>query len=137
VIAGTVSCGTFDVVEEFTETPTYTVNVTFVDAEGTAVAASGPVRPNDPTSWLPVALTIEDPTGQLSTIGVQLQIFEELVTINIRPDLSDLPSLFGRRVELTRTVRRAELRVFGPDPGVAPVLISPLLGSLPQAQPTP
>jgi len=137
VIAGTVSCGTFDVVEEFTETPTYTVNVTFVDAEGTAVAASGPVRPNDPTSSLPVALTIEDPTGQLNTISVQLQIFEELLTINIRPDLSDLPSLFGRRVELTRTVRRAELRVFGPDPGVAPVLISPLLEALPQAQPTP
>ena len=134
VIAGTVSCGTFDVVEEFTETPTYSVNVTFVDAEGAPVAASGPVRPNDPTSWLPVALAIEDPSGQLTTIGVQLQIFEEPITINIR---SILPSLFGRTVELTRTVRRAELRVFGPDPGAAPVLISPLLESLPQAQPAP
>jgi len=133
-IAGTVSCGTFDVVEEFTETPTYSVNVTFVDAEGNAVAATGPIRPNDPTSWLPAALSVEDPTGQLTTISVQLQIFEESVSTTIR---SILPSLFGRNLEFTRTVRRVEVRVFGPDPGTAPVLISPLLEALPQAQPAP
>ncbi len=50
---------------------------------------------------------------------------------------SILPSLFGRTVEFTHTVRRAELRVFGPDLGTAPVLISPLLEALPQAQPAP
>lgn len=132
VIAGTVSCGTFDVIEEFTETPTYSVNVTFVDAEGTPVAASGPVRPNDPTSWLPVALRVEDPTGQLTTISVQLQIFEELVTINIgRPRANP----FGGLLQVPQGARHVELRVFGPDPGAAPVLISPLLESLPQAQP--
>ncbi|MGH2619753.1 MAG: hypothetical protein ACRDHG_04180, partial [Anaerolineales bacterium] len=135
VISGTVSCGTFDVLEEFTQTPTYSVNVTFVDAEGTPVAASGPVRPNDPTSWLPAALSLEDPTGQLTSISVQLQIFEEQVTITFQSNLADIP--FGRSRELTRTVRRAELRVFGPDPSTAPVLISPLLESLPQAQPAP
>ncbi len=135
VISGTVTCGTFDVLEEFTEPPTYSVNVTFLDAEGTPVAASGPVQPNDATCRLPADLSFEDPTGQLTSVSVKLQIFEQPVTINTR---SILPSLFGRTVELTRTVRRAELRVCdAPDQGTAPVLISPLLETLLQSQPAP
>lgn len=104
VISGTVSCGSFDVLEEFVDPPTYTVNATLIDSEGNLVSVSGPVRPNDATSWLPAVLTIEDSTGQLQIVSVRLTVLEEPATITID---FEIPGPFGGTRQIIRSVRRA------------------------------